>query len=143
MARVAQADGRQAGGTRLGDGDLRPAAGHHLPEPAPAVHHRGDRRLARDGDVSGGVDLALADPLRILRDADHPVGIVTAEVRPDEKRGDPARVVRRAPERCEDARGRRLEPRTGDDRHVRYDTRVVGPEREFFDHTGDDPLPHA
>jgi hypothetical protein len=61
------------------------------------------------------------------------VGVVAAEVGPDEQRGDPRRVAVRRAHGAEDAGGPRFEAPGIDGRHVGYNTSAVKTEREFFD----------
>ena len=109
VPRPREADRGDAERLGLGHGQLHPAACHHLAEPAPAVERGRRRAVAHDGHRRGRVDLALAHLGRVLRDADHPVRVVAAEVGAHEKCRHPRRVPWGSAESGEDAGRRRLE----------------------------------
>src|SRR5439155_16328991 len=90
---------------------------HHLAEAEVSVDDGSRRRVSEDPYGRAGIRLPFPDRAGVLGDADHAVGVVTAEVRADQERRHPAGVVVGNAEGGEDARGERCEAIRDDGGH--------------------------
>ena len=107
MVRAAHADPADAGVARELDRGLGGARHHQMAHAVVAVDQRGRGRGLLDPDVGLRIDAAAAQPLDVLRQPEHAVGVGAGEVGLEHQLGDLGGVGGRQPDRLERIRDQR------------------------------------
>src|SRR5260221_436598 len=126
MAAIAQAHHRYAGLRGLGNAEPCRELADHLAESAIAVDDRERVAVEHDRRIGVGLEPALANPLEVLADAQHAVGVVADEIGIDEPLRHRARLFGMAAAALHDRRHETDQLRRGNGLHQWISGSAVG-----------------